>query len=94
MAKIIDLHCDTIMALMGNDKELRKSDNMIDIEKLQEVDWLRSNEDWLGRMIRENGKVSNSEEASTLTCSKIKQIIGIELTKEEVQKEKQFVRKK
>ena len=64
------------------------------IEKLQEVDWLRSNEDWLGRMIRENGKVSNSEEASTLTCSKIKQIIGIELTKEEVQKEKQFVRKK
>lgn len=48
------------------------------LEKLQEVDWLRSNEDWLGRMIRENGKVSNSEESSTLTCSKIKQIIGIE----------------
>ena len=38
--KIIDMHCDTIMALMGNDKELRKSDNMIDIEKLQEGNYL------------------------------------------------------
>ena len=64
------------------------------LRELQKVDWLRSNEDWLGRTIRENGKVSNSEEASSLTCSKIKQIIGIELTKEELQKEKQFVRKK
>lgn len=64
------------------------------LEKLQSIDWLRSNEDWLGRMIRENGKVSNSEEASSLTCAKIKQLIGIELTKEEKQKEKQFVRKK
>ena len=63
------------------------------LEKLRGINWLRSNEDWLGRMIRENGKVSNSEEASTLTCSKIKQIIGIELTKEEDQKEKQFARK-
>lgn len=38
--KIIDMHCDTIMALMGNDKELRQSDNMIDLEKLQRGDYL------------------------------------------------------
>lgn len=38
--KIIDMHCDTIMALMGNEKELYKSDNMIDIEKLKEGNYL------------------------------------------------------
>lgn len=32
--KIIDMHCDTIMALMNTTNNLRKSDNMIDIEKL------------------------------------------------------------
>ncbi len=38
--RIVDMHCDTIMALMGNDKELRQSDNMIDLEKLQKGDYL------------------------------------------------------
>ena len=37
--------------------------------------------------------VMNSEEATVLTCSKIKQIIGMELSKEELQKEKQFMEK-
>ena len=38
--KIIDMHCDTIMALMGNEKSLRSSDNMIDVEKLEKGDYL------------------------------------------------------
>ena len=38
--KIIDMHCDTVMALMGNNKTLRSSDNMIDIEKLEQGDYL------------------------------------------------------
>ena len=38
--RIVDMHCDTIMALMGNDKELRQSDNMIDLNKLQKGDYL------------------------------------------------------
>ena len=38
--KIIDMHCDTIMALMGNDKELRESNNMIDLQKMQQGNYL------------------------------------------------------
>lgn len=38
--KIIDMHCDTIMALMGKDDTLRKSNNMIDLEKMQQGNYL------------------------------------------------------
>lgn len=59
------------------------------LKKLQKIDWLRSNADnWKGRTIRENGKIMNNEEAVILTCSKIKKLIGIELSKEELAKEK------
>ena len=58
--------------------------------RLKEIDWSRTNYDnWLGRTIRENGKVMNSEEAITLTCAKIKQLIGVPLTKDELAKETQ-----
>ncbi len=60
---------------------------------LRKIDWLRTNPDWVGRTIRENGKVLNSEEAITLTCSKIKQLIGVPLSREEKQKEKQLTEK-
>ncbi len=60
---------------------------------LRRIDWLRTNPDWVGRTIRENGKVLNSEEAITLTCSKIKQLIGVPLNREEKQKEKQLTEK-
>ena len=33
------------------------------LSKLKQIDWLRSNDIWVGRTIRENGKVLNSEEA-------------------------------
>lgn len=58
------------------------------IPKLKKVDWLRSNKDWLGRVIRNNGKVQNNDEAVHLTCNKIKMLIGIKLTQEELQREK------
>ena len=38
--KIIDMHCDTIMALMNTDNNLYQSDNMIDLQKLQKGDYL------------------------------------------------------
>jgi len=57
---------------------------------LQRIDWSRTNTNWVGRTIRDNGKVLNSEEAITLTCSEIKKQLGIELSKEELQKEKQL----
>lgn len=69
--------------------------NMADyLAKLQKIDWLRSNKMWVNRAIRENGKVLFSEEAVALTCALIKMEIGLPLTKEEKQKEKQFTEKK
>ena len=38
--KIIDMHCDTIMALMNTENNIYESDNMIDIKKLQAGDYL------------------------------------------------------
>ena len=63
------------------------------LPKLQQIDWLRSNNMWIGRTIRDNGKVLNSEEAISLTCAVIKREIGLPLTKEEKQKEKQISEK-
>lgn len=56
--------------------------------RLREIDWMRSNKDWIGRTIREDGKVQNSEEAIALTCAYIKTKIGLPLSKEEKKKEK------
>ena len=53
---------------------------------LKQVDWSRSNKEWLGKVFRENGKVFNSENSINLTYLKIKQLIGLDLTKEEIEK--------
>ncbi|MCQ2470658.1 MAG: DNA sulfur modification protein DndB [Clostridia bacterium] len=64
------------------------------LQKLRDIDWLRSNNAWIGRSIRENGKVLNSEEAIALTCSLVKKEIGVPLSKDEQQKEKLLSEKK
>lgn len=64
------------------------------LKKLQKIDWLRSNKDWVGRTIRLDGKVLNSEAAIYNTCTKIKDILGIELTQEELKKEEKLMEKK
>lgn len=64
------------------------------LPKLQKIDWLRSNNAWVGRAIRTNGKVLNSEESVSLTCARIKKMIGIPLTRDELQKEKSLLEKK
>ena len=74
-----------------DNRDLDMKDYLI---KLKEIDWLRSNEMWVNRTIRQNGKVLNSEEAVLLTCAVIKQQIGLPLTKEEQQKEKQIAEKR
>lgn len=58
------------------------------LKKLKNVDWLRSNNDWENRVIRLNGKVQNNDEAVHLTCNKIKELIGIPLSLEEIKREK------
>ena len=72
----------------------RSLDMMLYLKQLQKIDWLRSNSAWIGRSIRENGKVLNSEEAISLTCSYIKTEMGLPLTKEEQQKEKLLTERK
>ena len=64
------------------------------LQKLSRIDWLRGNSDWQNRVIKSNGKVQNNDEAVRLTCSKIKQLIGIELSKEEKEKESLLVKSK
>ena len=66
--------------------------NNVDMEmylsKLSSVNWLRINEaDWQNRVIRDDGKIINNEKAVILACSKIKTLIGIELSREEKSKE-------
>ena len=62
---------------------------------LHQVDWLRTNKkNWEGRTIRNDGRVLNSEEAAILTCNKIKILLNIDLSKEELKKEKQLVERK
>ena len=38
--RIIDMHCDTIMALMNSNEELRENKHMIDLGKLKTGDYL------------------------------------------------------
>ena len=38
--RIIDMHCDTIMALMNTENNIYESENMIDLKKLQKGDYL------------------------------------------------------
>ena len=61
--------------------------------KLKKINWRRTNRDWVGRTLRENGKVLNNEEAISLTCSMIKKYIGLPLSKEEQQKENNLMEK-
>lgn len=59
------------------------------LEGLKNIDWSRNSKNWINRIIRDNGKVVNSEEASMLACIRIKELLDLDLTSEEKQKEKQ-----
>lgn len=77
---------------LGNYFYENKSLKMEDyLARLNNIDWLRSNPCWIGRTIRENGKVLNSEEAVILTYLFIKQQLNLPLSKEEISKENAFL---
>ena len=62
--------------------------------KLKKADWSRNNiNDWRGRVIGDYGKVLANETAVILICNKMKQLIGIPLTEEEMVKENTLIRK-
>lgn len=61
------------------------------LKKLRKADWSRSNlECWGGRVLGDFGKVLSNETAVVLICNRIKQIIGIELSPQEIIKEKKL----
>lgn len=54
---------------------------------LSNVDWLRCNQEWVGRAIDSHGKIVNNEDAIIKICNLIKIKIGVDLTREEMAKE-------
>lgn len=58
------------------------------LSKLKKIDWSRNNDQWFHRIIRENGKIINSEEAIVLACNLLKKELNIPLTKDEALKER------
>jgi len=57
------------------------------LKKLKDVDWSRNNKNWIGRCVV-NGSMYNNAKAAKLTCSKIKQLIDIQLSETELASEK------
>ena len=56
-------------------------DSSIDMEsklmKLRNVDWSRTSSCWMGNVLRENGKVNNSENTSSMICNVIAKEIDL-----------------
>lgn len=62
------------------------------LKKLRTVNWQRNNSDnWGGRVIGEFGKVLTNETAVILLCNQIKKNLEIPLSKEEEEKEQNFL---
>ena len=63
--------------------ELNMDEYLVNFKK---INWLRSNEkDWLGSAIKFNGKINRTNAGINLTYLQIKKMIGINLTKKEIQ---------
>lgn len=67
-----------------------KIDFNIHIEDIKKIDWRRNAKCWYLRVIKENGRMINSERAILLAANVIKKRIGLELTEEEMLAEKYF----
>ena len=57
---------------------------------LHNIDWLRTNREWVGRIFNEQGKITGKEDCVIKICNLIKLKIGITLSKEELVKENEF----
>lgn len=66
--------------------------NLEKLEGLGNIDWLRANDEWIGRAIDNQGKIIANENAIIKMCSLIKQKLDIPLTNEEVAKENEVGR--
>ncbi|MFZ3172301.1 MAG: DNA sulfur modification protein DndB [Carboxydocellales bacterium] len=65
------------------------------LRKLNTIDWSRSNtKDWLDRAFNTYGRINKNSNCIRLTAIKIKQLLDIQLTPEEIQTEKIFQKSK
>lgn len=69
----------------GNNQKLKDH-----IHNLKDVNWKRSNPEWHARVIRDNGRMINSERAIILGANVIKKALNIKLSKEEEMREIEF----
>lgn len=68
--------------LLNNDTSWKET-----LKSLKSIDWSRNNSDWTGRCVV-NGNMYNNSKAAKLTCAKIKQLIGIQLSENELAQER------
>ncbi|MCD8203106.1 MAG: DNA sulfur modification protein DndB [Prevotella sp.] len=83
-----------VFGLLGNYFYNQLERDLYDIlVKLENIDWRRESNCWLGRTIREDGHIMNNDKAIILTCNYIKQKLSIPLNNEEAKLEEIFIDK-
>ena len=59
-------------------------------EKLNCIDWSRTNEEWIGRVFNSQGRINGKEDAVIKICNLIKKKLGLKLNKDEMVKENEI----
>lgn len=62
------------------------------LKKLNTIDWMRTNPEWIGRIFNEQGKIVGKEDSIIRICNLIKIKLGLPLTREEQVKENEHRR--
>ncbi len=60
------------------------------LKKLNDIDWLRTNPEWAGRIFNEKGKITGKDDSIIKICNLLKIKLGIELAKDEQVKENEI----
>ena len=59
-------------------------------KKLKNIDWMRNNDEWIGRIFNHQGKINGKEDGVIKICNLMKLKLGLTLTKEEQGKENEL----
>ena len=68
---------------------IHDKDSWTALDQLSSIDWSRNSKLWKGRAVV-NGRITKSISNVKLTASQIKMQIGMELTTDELEREKEF----
>lgn len=67
-----------------------KTDWKKNLDLLNEIDWSRSNPNWLNRFVHPDGSIKNSTLNTKLISNKIKELIHIDLSSDDLKEELKF----